>query len=297
MLNKFQGCLIGLALGDALCAPFEGGIVERKLWKIIGATKNNKIRYTDDTQMTLDVAYSLIQHKGINQDALAKRFADSYQWSRGYGSTAAKLLKGIKKGKDWRKLNKKYFKEGSFGNGAAMRVAPIALAYYKKSTKQLFINAKKTAVITHAHPDAIIGTYNIAFTIAAMLKGKHESFLKQLIAINHDRYQYKLELARDWVESEEEISKKDIIFYLGNSIQAIDSTVTAIYLALRFINSDFLDMINFIQQLGGDTDTIAAMSGAIWGAKNGLDAIKYKNIEQLESFEKILLYAQELSQI
>ena len=295
ILNQFQGCLIGLALGDAMCAPFEGGVIERKLWKVIGTTKNNKIRYTDDTQMTMDVASSLIQHQGINQDALAKKFAESYQWSRGYGPTAAKLLKGIKRGKDWRKLNKKYFKDGSFGNGAAMRVAPVALVYSKKSTKQLFVNVKKTAVITHAHPDAIIGAYNIAFAIAAMLNGKQQSFLEQLIAINHERYQYKLELARDWLQSDDAISKKDIVYYLGNGIQAMESTVTAIYIAMRFLQSDYSEMIAFIQKLGGDSDTIAAMSGAIWGAKNGLHAIKQEDVIHLEAKDKILSLAEQLT--
>ena len=125
-IDKFRGCMIGLALGDALCAPFEGGLLESSLWRLIGKTKNKEIRFTDDTQMSNDIAKSIISYKKINQDAMALNFAQSYRWSRGYGPSAAKLLKNINKGQDWRKLNVKYFKNGSFGNDAAMRIAPIA---------------------------------------------------------------------------------------------------------------------------------------------------------------------------
>ncbi len=91
--DKYHGCLIGLALGDALCVPYEGGISERFLWKFFSTTKTGEIRYTDDTQMTIDIARSLIAYQGINQDALAEQFSSSYQWSRGYGPSAAKRLK------------------------------------------------------------------------------------------------------------------------------------------------------------------------------------------------------------
>lgn len=100
MINKdlFSGCFFGLALGDTLCAPFEGGILERALWRLIGKTRTGKNRYTDDTQMSLDVAESLCKNKGVNQDHLAETFAASYRWSRGYGVGAARMLKKIKKG-------------------------------------------------------------------------------------------------------------------------------------------------------------------------------------------------------
>ncbi|KZN55777.1 ADP-ribosylglycohydrolase family protein [Pseudoalteromonas luteoviolacea] len=54
-----------------------------------------KQRYTDDTQMSIDVANSFIASQRIEQNHLAEEFAKSYHWSRGYGPSAAKLLKGI----------------------------------------------------------------------------------------------------------------------------------------------------------------------------------------------------------
>ncbi|HNA22027.1 MAG TPA: ADP-ribosylglycohydrolase family protein, partial [Agitococcus sp.] len=59
--EQIQGCLFGLALGDALGAPYEGGILERLLWKMIGSTKEGYAKWTDDTQMTLDLLESILE--------------------------------------------------------------------------------------------------------------------------------------------------------------------------------------------------------------------------------------------
>jgi len=127
--NKFSGCFLGLAIGDAYGAPFEGGPIERLLWKAIGKTKNGKVRYTDDTQMSIDLASSFIQNNGINQEHLATTFAENYHWSRGYGPSAAWLLKKIKNGANWQDVNRIKFKDGSFGNGAAMRAPILAMCF------------------------------------------------------------------------------------------------------------------------------------------------------------------------
>jgi len=292
-LTKFQGCLIGHALADALCAPYEGGFLEKLLWKMFSTTKDNKIRYTDDTQMTIDLSQSLIAFKYINQDALAEKFASSYKWSRGYGPSAARLLKGIKKGIDWRILNTKFFNDGSYGNGAAMRIAPIALFYYKEEQKMLRA-VEQSAIITHAHTDAITGAKNIALSVASMLNNKHEILFDKLILHNSNIYKEKLILAENWYSSNKFISTDEVAKKLGNGIESINSTVTAIYIAMRFIQSEYNEMIEFIQQIGGDTDTIAAMSASIWGAKNGINAISNKSLERLESKNDILKLAGEL---
>jgi ADP-ribosylglycohydrolase len=90
--DRFAGCLLGLALGDALGAPHEGGPVARLVWRIIGHTRPGAMRWTDDTQMSLDLADSLVSHGTVVPDDIARRFAASYRWSRGYGLGAAKIL-------------------------------------------------------------------------------------------------------------------------------------------------------------------------------------------------------------
>jgi ADP-ribosylglycohydrolase len=103
--SSFVGSLLGLALGDAFGAPFEGGVLERSLWRLIGKTSDGRFRWTDDTQMALDVAESLIERRAVDQDDIAQRFARGYRWSRGYGPGAAKVLQLIRRGTDWRLAN------------------------------------------------------------------------------------------------------------------------------------------------------------------------------------------------
>ena len=141
---KCIGCFTGLIFGDALCAPYEGGVLERGLWRFIGKTKDGKLRFTDDTQMSMDVAESLIQKEDVDQDHLAQTFSRSYDWSRGYGPEAGRILKSIRNGRNWKEVNRRKYLDGSFGNGAAMRVAPISLYY--RNNEALFEKVKGLGV-------------------------------------------------------------------------------------------------------------------------------------------------------
>ena len=127
--DKFIGTFIGLSLGDALGAPYEGGFIERFLWKFFAKTPTGKMRWTDDTQMSIDLAESILKKNTIDQNYLALKFASSYKWSRGYGPAASKVLKSINKGVSWKVANRQTYKEGSLGNGGAMRSPILALIY------------------------------------------------------------------------------------------------------------------------------------------------------------------------
>jgi poly(ADP-ribose) glycohydrolase ARH3 len=65
-IDRFEGCLLGLALGDALGARHEGGVAERFLWSLIGSTRGGRMRWTDDTQMSVDIAESLLAKGGLD---------------------------------------------------------------------------------------------------------------------------------------------------------------------------------------------------------------------------------------
>ncbi len=128
-LESCQGCLLGLALGDALGAPHEGGPIERLVWGVIGRTRRWERRWTDDTQMSLDLAESLVANGGVDQGDLARRFARSYRWSRGYGAGTRRVLRAIARGTDWPAASRVGHPEGSYGNGAAMRAPAVALFF------------------------------------------------------------------------------------------------------------------------------------------------------------------------
>lgn len=293
--NKYLGCFLGLAMGDAYGAPFEGGILERLLWQALGKTKEGKMRYTDDTQMSIDIARSFLHNNEINQKHLALSFATSYRWSRGYGQSAARLLKKIKKGADWQDVNRAAFKMGSFGNGAAMR-APIVAMCFAANEKKLHENIVKCSEITHAHPLAIEGATLIAqVTYAALYDWHTDVILETLPTWCHTNiYQTKVAFCVDALRSLEKIETNVLKKNLGNGIAATQSCVTAIYFALKYRNQAGERMLTKIYQLGGDTDTIGAMAGAIWGAFNGYDLLDLHKIQKLENSEEIMELARRL---
>jgi len=285
--NNYSGCFFGLAIGDALCAPYEGGILERALWRLINKTKAGEIRYTDDTQMSIDVAHSLLGQRGVKQQHLANQFANSYRWSRGYGPGAAKMLKKIKKGALWSEVNRSVFPQGSYGNGAAMRASIVTLYYFTNKEKVLDA-VQKVSEITHCHPLAIEGANLIALSVFYALSNlEPKLWIDNLLNYTQlNEYQNRLNIAKNWIDTQQNITYKNVRKELGNGIAAINSCVSAIYIAIQFIDQDYLNMLKFIQQNSGDTDTIAAMAGSIWGAYNGLKPL-LPLMENLESRDQI----------
>lgn len=294
-LDHFQGCLLGLALGDALGAPFEGGPLERLAWRLIGKTRHGQMRWTDDTQMSLDIAKSLIINSSINPDDLARRFAQSYHWSRGYGPGAARLLKKIAKGADWRQANRLIFPTGSYGNGAAMRAPVIGLFYFNKPDP-LKNAATDSAMITHAHPLGLEGAVIVAKATAAALQGSDGLELIRLAFKDcaHDDFLSRFEMALEWLNSKNEAPSKQVAKLLGNGIAATHSCVTAVYLAARFQECSFLSMMQFIKEMKGDVDTISAMAGAIWGASRGVQHLPPEHFTRLEKYDVLMGVASQL---
>jgi len=233
--KRYKAVFQSLAIGDSFGAEYEGGIAERFLWRLIGTTRDGKKRYTDDTQMSIDVARSLLKSNGVNQDHLAQTFASSYRWSRGYGPSAAKLLKGIQQGKKWQSLNRKKFKEGSMGNGAAMR-APIVALFHPIDDENLYRYIQQSAEITHAHPIAIEGARIIATSVCMALKdASNENILKSLITNCHITvYQTKLDQCVDFIQATHSPDLKTLKKQLGNGILASESCVTAVYFGLKY---------------------------------------------------------------
>ncbi|MCG8614365.1 MAG: ADP-ribosylglycohydrolase family protein [Pseudomonadales bacterium] len=294
-IEQYKGCFLGLAMGDAFAAPFEGGPIERLLWRAIGHTSTGERRFTDDTQMAIDLTKSFLHNHRIDQDHLAQQFAQSYRWSRGYGPSTSNLLKRIKKGNCWREINKKKFKGGSFGNGAAMR-APILALCFPQDTLRLLESTIRSAEITHAHPLGIEGAKLIALvTQKALAKSPNETVLKEMLHLCESETFVDKTMYCQSALRQATLEPRTIRIHLGNGIAATDSCVTAIYFALKFRDLDFDIMLGQIIKLGGDTDTIGAMAGAIWGAFNGSQTLEPK-ISKLERGQDIISYAEQLFQ-
>jgi ADP-ribosylglycohydrolase len=287
-INRIVGSLLGLALGDALGAPHEGGIIERIVWNVIG-TNDGKRRWTDDTQMTIDVIESLVELGQVDQDDLAHRFANSYRWSRGYGAGAAKVLRRIRRGQPWRLASRAVYHEGSFGNGGAMRAPAVGLFYATGHDEELVKAACAAAAVTHAHPLAQEGAVLIALaTVLAYKDTSSQDIIEHLYQrTGLPEFMDRLHKAQVWLHEEDIVEPRTVAAELGNGISALESCVTAIYVALTFRESSFSELMEFTIRIGGDVDTIASMAGAVWGAARGLDALPKAQLERLEECERL----------
>lgn len=278
--DQFVGCILGLAIGDALGAPYEGGPVERLIWRLIGRTSDGCMRWTDDTQMALDLATALLEDDGVRPDALARRFAASYQWSRGYGPGAAKILKRIRRGQSWETATKSVYVHGSYGNGAAMR-APVLALFYVTDREGLLDAARRSALVTHAHPLGVEGAVMMALA-AQLLLAKHPS--GEVLAVvqmecSAPELAERLSLVVSWLEKGVTVTPSEVVAKLGNGMTTPTSCPTALYIALRHLYRPFEELMQFAVQCRGDVDTIGAMAGALWGIANGAGGLPSVSLE------------------
>ncbi|KGF71396.1 hypothetical protein DO97_20720 [Neosynechococcus sphagnicola sy1] len=286
--DQYLGCILGLALGDAMGAPYEGGILEQLIWKLIGRTKDGLPRWTDDTQMSIDIAMSLLDNGELNQLDLSTRFANSYKWSRGYGPGTARLLKRIGKGEPWQKASMAIFKNGSFGNGAAMRASILAL-YFNDNIDRLLSETKRSAEITHSHPLAIEGAILIALTTHLII---NHVTIDDIINTLKEHCKSKefgtqLKIIHAWLSSNHTPSPKEIAKTLGNGMTAQSSVMSSICIAFLHFDKSFSELLSFARSCKGDVDTISAMAGTLWGARNGATTIYSIPIEQRQELEQI----------
>src|SRR5579864_5749053 len=282
-VDQFAGCMLGRATGDALGAPYEGGLFEQFVWRIIGRSSDGCLRWTDDTRMALDLAESLLKEDGVRPEALAKQFASSYRWSRGYGAAAARVLKRIRRGEPWETASKAVYAEGSYGNGAAMR-APVLALFFARDRDGLVAAARSSAQVTHAHPLGIEGAVLIALAAHALLEGQPAAQLLEFVRTecSTPEISERMKTVTSWIESGNTPSPRDVATKLGNGITALTSCPTALYVALRHMKTSFEAMMEFIITCRGDVDTIGAMAGALWGIMNGAERLPQVRLEARE---------------
>ena len=283
--SKFVGSLLGLAVGDSLGARSEGQ-------SVVEAVEETFYSYTDDTAMMIGVAESLIACRGVQGEHMGRKFLEHYErepW-RGYGSGPPRIFALIRQGARWdERLDRRFYPGGSFGNGAAMRVAPIGLFYYKDPIA-LRKAAYASSMLTHSHPLAMEGAALQAYAVALAVR-EEKDFLNALLNFTTDRlYRERIESIKRLVPEKQNI--RTIVKELGNGIEAFNSVPAAIYAFL--VSSSFRESILYSIRLGGDTDTIAAMCGAIAGAFWGAESIPPHWKEQLEQRDYIENLAHQL---
>ena len=293
--ERFAGCLFGLAVGDALGGKFEAQSAEaiRKRFRSteqLIAYPQDEIWYTDDTQMAIGVAEALLERGEIAEDVLCRAFVANYLPSRGYGRGARAVLDAMEEGRDYRAVAEQHFPGGSFGNGAAMRVAPVGLLF-RDDHRRLWEQARLSALPTHLHPLGIEGAQLLALAVAlcsGMERFDHAGFFAALLAACESAdYRAKLEEAA-------RARTPDDLAGLGNRIEALHSVPTAIA-SFALAPESFEDAVCNVIFLGGDTDTLAAMAGSLSGAYLGIGRLPGRLVGLLESSPKGRDYIRQLA--
>ncbi len=289
---KVLGGMLGSAIGDAIG---ELAFYYSQKDLLSGAVnQETKLRYTDDTAMAIGLAESLIEQDGtIDQQKLGETFHRNFQqepW-RGYGMGPPAVFSMAKE------LNIPYSEaarrlfggQGSFGNGAAMRIVPVGLFFFQD--ENLYDRACASSEVTHTHPLGMDGAAIQARAISlatALDPGEDfpaDTFLKRLMDFSRTpEMKDKLILLENLIK--ENVSPDTAARKLGQTVAAHESVPFAVYSFVR--NPRSFEECLFCSALnGGDRDTMGAMACAISGAFLGIDGIPQAWIDKLENREYI----------
>lgn len=245
-------------------------------------------RFTDDTQMTLCVAEWLANDKALDGKSLLERFSKAYEPWRHYASGTRMILESFPSARDqWTELATAMFPQGSYGNGSAMRVAPVGL-YWHNDLRAVCEGARVSSAVTHSHFLAVQGAALQATAVAIATKGMPDTteFLRILLkalayfeGLGQDTSVYKKALGRIGQGIAQAVPASKMAALLGNGIKAQEAVPMAIYCFLTNPNS-FEKVLEAAVFLGGDTDTIGSMTGAISGAALGEKAVPERWIQR-----------------
>ncbi len=289
--SKFLGGMVGSALGDAIGELAFRGLGEAGLRAEIA--QRDVLIYTDDTAMTIGLAESITQVGRLDQQHLGDTFRTNFQrepW-RGYASGPPTVFSLVERhGVSYSEAARSLFGGGgSFGNGAAMRIAPVGLFYH--DSPDLYEKARASASVTHAHSIGVDGAAVLAWAVAQAVKldpqepFPFETFSQGLIDFARTPgIRDKMVLVRTLIAKD--VSPPDAAGRLGRSVAVHESMPFAIYTFLRhpqsFEGCLFCAILN-----GGDRDTLGAMACAVLGSYLGVEAIPLTWREKIENRQRI----------
>jgi ADP-ribosylglycohydrolase len=296
-LARARRSLEGLSIGDAFGERFfvDPVIIETRL-RARTVERPGPWRWTDDTAMAISVVDVLAEHGDVDGSALARSFLDRYRrepW-RGYGPGMHRLFEALAEGADWRVVARSLFDGGSFGNGAAMRVAPIG-AYFAEDLDAVVEAARRSAIITHAHDEGQAGAIAIAVAAAAawQTRALPESEAREQI------FAAVLDLTPDG-ETRDGIDKarntnldfriETAVGRLGNGsrISSQDTVPYCLWCIVRHLRDYEAALWTTVSGLG-DRDTTCAIVGGVVALASDEPAFPREWIERREPLEGIAL--------
>ncbi|MHA2036176.1 MAG: ADP-ribosylglycohydrolase family protein [Promethearchaeota archaeon] len=321
LLDKFQGSLLGVAIGDTLGHPFEGILREeihshfKNFEEFIDTNRRIFTTYTDDTQLTIHTAKALVQGNGFNTDNFIREYVlwlEDPPIGPGYGCISS--IRKLKYGIPWEQAS-----SNSGGNGTTMRIAPIGL-FYCKDLNGLKKSAIKSSIITHSHPAASAGAIVIARAIAFLIEKNPETgfsieeFFDSIISAisgSQDEIWNEFIVILEKLKSNldlpieaglikfSQIGVKSPFFieeYLGKAFvhpYTISTVVCAIFIFLKRLSS-FQKCIFELATAGGDSDTVGAIGGSLAGVYFGFNNIPIELVKMVKNYKKILKLSEDL---
>jgi ADP-ribosylglycohydrolase len=290
IVDRTRGCILGGAVGDAMGGAFEGevGPVE------VGDHRHWSI--SDDTQLTLATCESIIELSGaVEPEHIAGRFV---QWFRdrrisGMGSSTLKALRDLDAGLHWALAGAKG--EMAAGNGAAMRIAPLSFHLDPTRAKARQV-IRDVCRITHHNEEAYAGALAVALAIRYLALDVTEPrtlFDAVLQHLPDSRVRDRI-LELNKLSDERSVAEVGIEF--GSSGYVVESVPVAIY-AARFVDRlPFNEVIRNAIEAGGDTDTVASITGQIAGAWIGAEQIPRALIDSIPGVQSIERIADQFAQ-
>ena len=264
-LIKSVNSLIALMVGDAY-GENNLYITPGKPYVRVEGMFPDKRPWTDDSAMAQSLLSILVKHGRIDQDALATEFARIFAMDphRGYGAGAVRILQAINKGQNWKDLSPHLFgpNAGSYGNGAAMRVAPLG-PFFGTDYKTIVSEAIASAKVTHWHEDAEAGAAAVALAASVVAYDPDEYW--NVIIENTPRGSVldKILFASKLVTTFE-VAARDL--GNGGKVSALDTVPFCIWAAAEGLKvHDFIRTMESVANVGGDTDTNCAIVAGIIG--------------------------------
>ena len=289
-----MGCMLGVAIGDALGMPVEGWPAEaiRRRYGVLSDLQPSPRRglragqFTDDTQMMLMHAESIVATSRIDGDDLARRFVAWLRSGavRGIGGSTLRSIRRLGGGVHWRMSGE----TGEFaaGNGVAMRIAPVGLFDCRRFDR-LRKDVQTAGAITHRNPEALAGGLAVAYAVACLANGSAQP--AELIEetgtfVGECEVSRNLQRAHNLLQSDTPAA--DALAALGTSGYVVHTVASAFYCFVSTPDNFKQSVINAVMG-GRDTDTTAAVTGALSGAHNGWQGIPSRWLEGVEARERI----------
>lgn len=268
--------LEGLSVGDAFGERYFGP-PEIAVPKIVARTVDpGPWVYTDDTEMALSIVEELEARERIEQDSLATRFARRMTPGRGYGRGAYEVLEAILQGRPWRAVSRDSFRGmGSFGNGAAMRVAPVG-GFFCDDLARVAREAALSAEVTHAHAEGIAGAIAVAVA-AALCASTTESdparFLESVLV--HVPKGFTAETIAEALTLPSGATAIEAAKVLGNGagVTAPDTVPFCLWVVARHLSGSYEEALWATVSALGDRDTTCAIVGGILALRTGAESI------------------------